>query len=56
MIGKADAAPPANESLSEAVARLEQTGISRMDAMKQVARERGVSKRDVYSAVESGKR
>jgi 16S rRNA (cytidine1402-2'-O)-methyltransferase len=56
MIGKADAAPPATESLAEAVARLEQAGISRMEAMKQVARERGVSKRDVYSAVESGKR
>jgi 16S rRNA (cytidine1402-2'-O)-methyltransferase len=56
LIGKADVAPPPTEPLAEAVARLEQTGVSRMEAMKQVARERGVSKREVYSDVESGKR
>jgi 16S rRNA (cytidine1402-2'-O)-methyltransferase len=34
--------------VDEAVRELEQKGVSRMDAIKQVARERGLSKRDVY--------
>jgi 16S rRNA (cytidine1402-2'-O)-methyltransferase len=53
MVGKAVSPAPSTEPLAEAVARLEQAGVPRMEAMKQVARERGLSKRDVYSAVES---
>jgi 16S rRNA (cytidine1402-2'-O)-methyltransferase len=34
--------------IADAVAALEAAGVSRMDAMKQVARARGLSKRDVY--------
>jgi 16S rRNA (cytidine1402-2'-O)-methyltransferase len=34
--------------LPDAVAQLEAAGVSRMDAIKQVARERGLAKRDVY--------
>jgi 16S rRNA (cytidine1402-2'-O)-methyltransferase len=37
--------------VAEAVAALEAKGLSRMDAMKQVARDRGLSKRDVYREV-----
>ncbi len=38
-------------TLEEAVAALEHRGIARMDAIKQVAHERGLSKRAVYRAV-----
>lgn len=34
--------------VAEAVAELEKAGVERMEAIKQVARERGLSKRDVY--------
>lgn len=37
---------------AEAVRALEQAGLPRMDAIKQVARERGLAKRDVYRDVE----
>ena len=37
--------------VEEAVRELEQKGVPRMDAIKQVARERGLSKRDVYKKV-----
>jgi len=37
--------------VEEAVRELEERGVPRMDAIKQVARERGLSKRDVYSKV-----
>jgi 16S rRNA (cytidine1402-2'-O)-methyltransferase len=37
--------------VDEAVRELEQKGISRMDAIKQVARERGLSKREVYKQI-----
>jgi 16S rRNA (cytidine1402-2'-O)-methyltransferase len=54
LIGKAVTPVVSTESIPEAVARLERAGVPRMEAMKQVARERGLSKREVYSAVESG--
>lgn len=38
--------------IPDRVARLESEGLSRMDAMKRVARERGMPKRDVYRLVE----
>lgn len=46
---------PSSENLpepAEAVAQLIATGVSRMDALKQVARERGLSKREVYRLFE----
>lgn len=55
VIGRAEQAAVSDEPMAEAVAKLERAGMSRMDAMKQVARERGVSKREVYSAVEERK-
>jgi 16S rRNA (cytidine1402-2'-O)-methyltransferase len=54
LMGKAVTPVVSTEPLPEAVARLERAGVPRMEAMKQVARERGLSKREVYSAVESG--
>jgi len=48
LIGKAAAPPPDETPLAEAVAALERQGASRMDAIKQVARRRGLSKREVY--------
>ncbi len=48
LIGKR-AEPVHDETpLAEAVSRLESQGIARMDAIKQVAKARGLSKRDVY--------
>lgn len=48
---------PAGEqrlSLQEAVRAAEGQGLSRMDAIKRVARERGLGKRDVYRQVDGG--
>ena len=50
LIGKG--APEVEDTpVEEAVRGLEQKGVPRMDAIKQVARERGLSKRDVYKQV-----
>jgi 16S rRNA (cytidine1402-2'-O)-methyltransferase len=54
LIGKADtlAEAAAQEgTVVEAVAALEKEGLPRMDAIKQVARDRGLNKRDVYREV-----
>jgi len=48
LIGKAEAPPPDDTPLPEAVDALVRDGIPRMDAIKQVARRRGLSKREVY--------
>jgi 16S rRNA (cytidine1402-2'-O)-methyltransferase len=49
LIGKADRlAVESDEPLEEAVEKLIRSGTPRMDAMKQVARRRGLSKREVY--------
>jgi 16S rRNA (cytidine1402-2'-O)-methyltransferase len=48
LIGKATAPPPDDTPLEEAVGALERAGIARMDAIKQVARRRGLPKREVY--------
>jgi DNA-binding phage protein len=37
--------------IDEAVRELEAQGVPRMEAMKRVAKERGLSKRDVYKEV-----
>jgi len=48
MIQKGDSPDADESSLDEAFAKLVESGVSRMDAMKQVARARGLSKREVY--------
>jgi len=48
LIGKATEPPPDDTPLAEAVNALIAAGTPRMDAIKQVARRRGLSKRDVY--------
>jgi 16S rRNA (cytidine1402-2'-O)-methyltransferase len=50
LIGKG-AASAADGSVEEAVHALEKEGMPRMDAIKQVARERGLSKREVYRLI-----
>jgi len=52
MIGKGEE-PPDTRPIEQAVEELIANGVSRMDAYKQVARERGLSKRDVYRKCES---
>jgi 16S rRNA (cytidine1402-2'-O)-methyltransferase len=48
LIGKAMAPPPDDTPIPEAVEALISGGVPRMDAIKQVARRRGLSKREVY--------
>jgi 16S rRNA C1402 (ribose-2'-O) methylase RsmI len=48
LIGKALAPPPDDTPIPEAVDALIRDGVPRMDAIKQVARRRGLSKREVY--------
>jgi 16S rRNA (cytidine1402-2'-O)-methyltransferase len=48
LIGRATAPAPDDTPLGEAVQALVLAGTTRMDAIKQVARRRGLSKRDVY--------
>jgi 16S rRNA (cytidine1402-2'-O)-methyltransferase len=48
MIGKATQPPPDDTPMDEAVDALVRAGAPRMDAIKQVARRRGLSKRAVY--------
>ncbi len=55
LIGKAAEPPPDTTPLDEAVADLVRAGTPRMDAIKQVARKRGLSKRDVYERLVRGK-
>jgi len=50
LIGKGSPIP-SDTPVEEAVRELEQKGVARMDAIKQVARQRGLSKREVYSKV-----
>jgi len=50
LIGKGSPVP-SDTPVEEAVRELEHKGVPRMDAIKQVARERGLSKREVYSKV-----
>jgi 16S rRNA (cytidine1402-2'-O)-methyltransferase len=48
LVGKAAAPPPDDTPIEKAVAKLIASGVPRMDAIKQVARARGLSKREVY--------
>ena len=52
MIGKGLGRPVEDKPIADAVAELVAEGVSRMDAYKRVARERGLSKRDVYKQCE----
>ena len=52
LIAKADERQEDSTPIPEAVAELVGAGLSRMDAMKAVARRRGVSKREIYKAME----
>jgi 16S rRNA (cytidine1402-2'-O)-methyltransferase len=54
LIGKGETALRADVSLSDRVAGLISGGLSRMDAIKQAARERGLGKRDAYRMLEQG--
>jgi 16S rRNA (cytidine1402-2'-O)-methyltransferase len=51
LVGRADAPPEEDTPLQEAVAECMRQGMSRMDAIKTVARRRGLPKRDVYRQV-----
>jgi len=48
LVGKAAAPAPDDRPIGEAVEELMRAGMARMDAIKQVARRRGLSKREVY--------
>ena len=52
LIGKAAAQATAATPIHEAVKAAIRVGMSRMEAMKSVARRRGISKREVYRAME----
>lgn len=52
LIGKATEPEQSDVPIREAVEMLEREGVPRMDAMKRVARERGLSKREVYQQME----
>jgi 16S rRNA (cytidine1402-2'-O)-methyltransferase len=51
LIGKATAPPPDDTPVEQAVEALVSEGMGRMDAIKAVARRRGLSKREVYGMV-----
>jgi 16S rRNA (cytidine1402-2'-O)-methyltransferase len=53
MIGKGTGRPVNEKPVAEAVAELVAEGIPRMEAYKRIARERGLSKREVYKQCES---
>jgi 16S rRNA (cytidine1402-2'-O)-methyltransferase len=48
LVGKAVAPEPDDTSVGDAVDALVRAGVARMDAIKQIARRRGLSKREVY--------
>jgi 16S rRNA (cytidine1402-2'-O)-methyltransferase len=54
LIGKTDEVPVDNTPLEDAVRAAEQQGLPRMEAIKQVARQRGLSKREVYRLIAGG--
>lgn len=55
VIARREATELATEPVEDAVGRLIEAGATRMDAIKHVARERNLSKSDVYEAVERQK-
>ena len=55
LIGKGGETAPPETSLEEHVEQLMATGMARMDAIKEAARARGLSKREAYARLESAK-
>lgn len=53
LIGKSTTKPIDDRPIEEAIAELQRAGVSRMDAIKSVARERGLPKREVYRLLQS---
>jgi len=51
LIGKTDEVQADDTPLEDAVRAAEQQGLARMEAIKQVARQRGLSKREVYRLI-----
>lgn len=51
LVGRATTPEPDDSPVGEAVDALVDSGFSRMDAMKEIARRRGLSKREVYDRV-----
>jgi 16S rRNA (cytidine1402-2'-O)-methyltransferase len=51
LIGKASSVEPSATTPEEAVCELVKQGVARMDAIKQVAKARGIPKRDLYRSV-----
>jgi len=51
MIGKGTGRAADDRPIEDVVADLEAQGVPRMEAYKRVARERGISKREVYKKV-----
>jgi len=51
LVGREAVAPADDTPLAEAVDSLMRSGVARMDAIKQVARRRGLAKREVYSSL-----
>ncbi|HEX4595214.1 MAG TPA: 16S rRNA (cytidine(1402)-2'-O)-methyltransferase [Bryobacteraceae bacterium] len=51
MIGKSETVEVEDTPLAEAVEKLVESGVPRMEALKTVARQRGLSKREVYKQV-----
>jgi 16S rRNA (cytidine1402-2'-O)-methyltransferase len=48
LVGRPAVPPPDDTPIAEAVAACERAGMSRMDAIKTVAKRRGLPKREVY--------
>jgi len=55
LIGKAEALPQIDKPIAQEVQDCIAAGLSRMDAIKKVARSRGLSKREVYRQVEESR-
>jgi 16S rRNA (cytidine1402-2'-O)-methyltransferase len=55
LIGKSEKRPEDDTTIVEAVEACERAGLSRMDAIKEVARKRGLAKREVYKEMQRGR-
>lgn len=54
LVGRSERRVATDETVVDAVKRMEATGLTRMDAIKAVARERSMPKREVYRLAEEG--
>jgi 16S rRNA (cytidine1402-2'-O)-methyltransferase len=55
LVGRAPSQPEESISIQQAVETAMEQGMTRMEAMKAVARRRGISKREVYRVLENGR-